>query len=136
MIASAITYRNLRSQLKGRLRCLLPVENLARKTRFSTVIIMGDEVPRKMAQILRGGVDELNIVSRLRKSDIIARYGGEEFVIILPETGKQGAVIAAELSAEDEDHTEIIKNADYTMYKAKNLGRNQVVVYPSDEDQS
>jgi len=124
---------------------------------------MGDEVLRKMAQILRGGVDELNIISRLRKSDIIARYGGEEFVIILPETGKQGAAIAAErlrqevenytfrldgedvhitmsfgvaeLSPEDKDHTEIIKNADYAMYKAKNSGRNRVIVYPSDEDQ-
>ena len=125
---------------------------------------MGDEVLREMAQILKGGVDELNIVSRLRKSDIIARYGGEEFVIILPETGNQGAAVAAErlrqqvenytfrlngedvhltmsfgvaeLSAEDENHTEIIKNADYAMYKAKNSGRNRVVVYPSDEDQA
>jgi diguanylate cyclase (GGDEF)-like protein len=124
---------------------------------------MGDEVLRKTAQILRGGADELNIISRLRKSDIIARYGGEEFVIILPETGKQGAAIAAErlrqevenytfrldgedvhitmsfgvaeLSPEDKDHTEIIKNADYAMYKAKNRGRNRVIVYPSDEDQ-
>jgi diguanylate cyclase (GGDEF)-like protein len=124
---------------------------------------MGDEVLRQAAQILRGGVDELNIISRLRKSDIIARYGGEEFVIILPETGKQGAAIAAErlrqeienytfrlggedvhitmsfgvaeLSPEDKDYTEIIKNADYAMYKAKNSGRNRVIVYPSDEDQ-
>ncbi len=124
---------------------------------------MGDEVLRQTAQILRGGVDELNIISRLRKSDIIARYGGEEFVMILPETGKQGAAIAAErlreevenytfrldgedvhitmsfgvaeLSPEDKDHTEIIKNADYAMYKAKNSGRNRVIVYPSDEDQ-
>jgi diguanylate cyclase (GGDEF)-like protein len=124
---------------------------------------MGDEVLRITAQILRGGVDELDIVSRLRKSDIIARYGGEEFVIILPETGKKGAAVAAErlrkevedytfrlngedvhitmsfgvaeLTPEDEDHTEIIKNADYAMYKAKNSGRNRVIVYPSDVDQ-
>jgi len=125
---------------------------------------IGDEVLRTTAQILRGGIDEIDIISRLRKSDIIARYGGEEFVIILPETGKRGAAIAAErlrqeiekytftldgeevhitmsfgvaeLSPADRDHTEIIKNADYAMYKAKNSGRNRVEVYPSDEDQS
>jgi diguanylate cyclase (GGDEF)-like protein len=124
----------------------------------------GDEVLRITAQILSGGIDELNIISRLRKSDIIARYGGEEFVIILPETGKQGAAIAAErlrqeienytfkldgedvhmtmsfgvaeLSPTDKDHTEIIKNADYAMYKAKNSGRNRVVVYPSEDDRT
>jgi len=42
----------------------------------------------------------------------------------------------AELSAEDENHTEIIKNADYAMYKAKNLRRNRVAAHPSDEDQA
>ena len=125
---------------------------------------IGDEVLRTTAQILSGGIDELDIISRLRKSDIIARYGGEEFVIILPETGKRGAVVAAErlrqeiekytftldgekahitmsfgvakLSPTDKDHTEIIKNADYAMYKAKNSGRNRVEVYPSEDDQS
>ena len=125
---------------------------------------IGDEVLRTTAQILSGSIDELNIISRLRKSDIIARYGGEEFVVILPETGKTGAAIAAErlrkkienhtftlhgekvhitmsfgvaeLSPTDEDHTEIIKNADYAMYKAKNSGRNRVVVYPAEENQT
>jgi diguanylate cyclase (GGDEF)-like protein len=125
---------------------------------------IGDEVLRTTAQILSGSIDELNIISRLRKSDIIARYGGEEFVVILPETGKTGAAIAAErlrkkiekytftldgekvhitmsfgvaeLSPADSDHTEIIKNADYAMYKAKNSGRNRVMVYPPDSDQN
>lgn len=125
---------------------------------------IGDEVLRTTAQILSGSIDELNIISRLRKSDIIARYGGEEFVVILPETGKTGAAIAAErlrkkiekytftlhgekvhitmsfgvaeLAPTDKDHTEIIKNADYAMYKAKNSGRNRVVVYPAEENQT
>ena len=125
---------------------------------------MGDEVLRDMARILSGGTDELKVISRLRKSDVVARYGGEEFVIILPETGKQGAAVAAErlrseiaghtfqlagedvhitmsfgvaeLSPQDRDHSEIIKNADYAMYKAKNSGRNRVVVYPSGNGRS
>jgi diguanylate cyclase (GGDEF)-like protein len=123
---------------------------------------IGDEVLRTTAQILSGSIDQLNIISRLRKSDIIARYGGEEFVVILPETGKMGAAIAAErlrkgieeytftldgekvhmtmsfgvaeLSPTDKNHTEIIKNADYAMYKAKNSGRNRVVIYPAEDD--
>jgi len=44
-------------------------------------------------------------------------------------------ILVAELLPTDKDHTEIIKNADYAMYKAKNGGRNRVIVYPSDEDQ-
>lgn len=32
----------------------------------------------------------------VRSVDLVARYGGEEFVIVLPETGKQGAIAFAE----------------------------------------
>jgi diguanylate cyclase (GGDEF)-like protein len=56
----------------------------------------GDEVLRQTAHILSGTMDELTVLSRLRKSDIVARYGGEEFVAILPETTEQGACLAAE----------------------------------------
>ncbi|UCD54870.1 MAG: sensor domain-containing diguanylate cyclase [Candidatus Omnitrophota bacterium] len=49
--------------------------------------LVGDEVLRRLAGILKVG---------LRKVDIVARYGGEEFGILLPETTKSNAFIAAE----------------------------------------
>ena len=43
---------------------------------------MGDQVLKEVAEVLRG---------QLRETDILARIGGEEFVLILPETGVEGA---------------------------------------------
>jgi diguanylate cyclase (GGDEF)-like protein len=118
----------------------------------------GDEVLRETARLLSGAVTELDVISRLRKSDIVARYGGEEFVVILPETGVEGARVAAEkmrvtiaehpfrvgdeevhitmsfgvaeVGPEDRDHNQIVKNADTAMYQAKSGGRNRVCAYP------
>ncbi|MBI4575611.1 MAG: GGDEF domain-containing protein [Planctomycetes bacterium] len=47
----------------------------------------GDRVLREMAEVLRGNVREV---------DTLARYGGEEFVVVLPATGRSGAVEIAE----------------------------------------
>jgi diguanylate cyclase (GGDEF)-like protein len=47
----------------------------------------GDDVLRGLAQRLR---------SRIREEDVVARFGGEEFLVILPDTGAEGAAIAAE----------------------------------------
>jgi len=118
----------------------------------------GDEVLRQSARVLSGALEDLNVISRLRKSDIVARYGGEEFVIILPETGREGAGVAAEkmrqgiekwkfrvegreigvtmsfgvaeLEPGKKNSAELIEHADFAMYGAKNTGRNRVVVYP------
>ncbi|GAG00004.1 unnamed protein product, partial [marine sediment metagenome] len=47
----------------------------------------GDALLRQLAQLLARDI---------RKADFVARYGGDEFVILLPHTGKKGAVVLAE----------------------------------------
>ncbi|HEX4419107.1 MAG TPA: EAL domain-containing protein [Kofleriaceae bacterium] len=52
---------------------------------------VGDDILRHIATVLTDDEDE----GRVRSSDIVARYSGEEFVLLLPETGKAGALIKA-----------------------------------------
>lgn len=47
----------------------------------------GDRILREVSNILQNSV---------RTSDFLYRYGGEEFLIVLPETGEQGALWVAE----------------------------------------
>jgi len=119
---------------------------------------VGDLVLMEIGGILAGQINELNVISRLRKSDIVARYGGEEFVVILPETDDRGACLAAEkmrnsvekhlfqikdckvkltmsfgvagLCLEGGDFKELVSHADEAMYLAKSSGRNCVKSYP------
>ncbi len=92
----------------------------------------------------------------LRKSDILGRYGGDEFIAFLPETDRKKAFRVAERLRRAVDSASIpssgstirvtisigiahfkdidalsidrvIKQADDSLYSAKNRGRNQVV---------
>jgi len=93
----------------------------------------------------------------LRKNDMLARYGGEEFVVIMPETDAAGAKKAAEkirqtiekieflykketvrvtvsigvtqVEEKDTSHLQVFERADVAVYKAKEKGRNQVLVH-------
>ncbi len=108
---------------------------------------MGDQLLRELGDILK---------ERLRRSDMAARYGGEEFVLLLPETSKEGAMIAAEnirkhiaeypfkgrdtqperlvsvsvgvatFNQNGEDAPNLIHQADQALYRAKHSGRNRV----------
>ena len=85
----------------------------------------------------------------LRSADSAYRYGGEEFVVILPETGVEGAVHIAERVREcfaarrfgsdmmtvsigvaeylvGEQSADILRRADANLYCAKRSGKNQV----------
>jgi diguanylate cyclase (GGDEF)-like protein len=106
----------------------------------------GDKALAQIAKLLK---------SATRTADSVSRYGGEEFAMILPETAKPAAIEVAEriradlenisvsaflaephpitlsigVSTFPDDGTTcevIINAADKALYRAKELGRNQV----------
>jgi diguanylate cyclase (GGDEF)-like protein len=109
---------------------------------------VGDEVLMMMTE---------TAMNYLRNVDVLGRFGGEEFVALLPETDSKSALITAERIREnieqitiavdgklvsitvsigvssyqkgDANIDALMKRADKALYKAKNQGRNRVIVH-------
>lgn len=108
----------------------------------------GDYVLKTVADLMK---------QAFRKTDLLYRYGGEELIMIMPETNIEGAIIPVQrLRRMVEEYpfeynnvkakvtvsigltmnyqqfntaADILKSADDSLYKAKESGRNRVVLY-------
>ncbi len=137
----------------GHMGCLMIDIDHFKKINDEFGHLVGDQVLRQLADIMRANV---------RTIDIPARYGGEEFVMVLPETGENGVeVVGNKLLKAVENHEfvsqtnpevpfpvrltvsiggshyphseirsaeSLLDSADQALYNAKNGGRNQLAL--------
>ena len=117
--------------------------------------LAGDETLKHVAGIVMG---------EIRTIDIAVRYGGEEIVVVLPETGKVNALVLGERIRKKVEETKheyegqnisvtisgglatfpidatdtesLIKNADIAVYRAKEEGKNNIIVFSERRDKS
>lgn len=101
---------------------------------------VGDQVLQQVSDVLR---------KQIREKDIVGRYGGEEFLVLMPDTGPEGAMLAAEKlrqsisdrmtqpkqltisigvagTSEAATLDRALVRADKALYRAKGEGRNCV----------
>jgi diguanylate cyclase (GGDEF)-like protein len=115
--------------------------------------LLGSETLKRIGQIMK---------TTFRVTDILAKYGGDEFAIVLPQTDKVGAYLAAERLRENiekepfpgaskqpgrkitvslgisgfpehgDNWETILEKADGALYQAKESGRNRSLIYNDD----
>lgn len=143
--------RNLEKLIKGEI-------NKGKEGRFSLVLFdvdnfkrindtyghgMGDEVLKGLAHLAK---------TTIREGDVVGRWGGEEFIIWLPKTKSEEALLIAErLRFNIQEHTfderfgvtcsfgvsefhtdmdfdALLHRVDDVLYRAKNEGKNRVIL--------
>ena len=103
-----------------------------------------------------------SLSAAVRGGDFVGRYGGEEFLILLPDTGREGAAAVAEkiratiadlrlngmgssvtvslgvavMPDDAHDSEQLVRMADRALYLAKSLGRNQVTLAAATNEKS
>lgn len=109
--------------------------------------LVGDHVLREFSNLLR---------ECIRNQDFVGRWGGEEFIIVMPDIdleqatknaerlrsmiekhdfGEAGQITASfgiSVSIDNDTQESLVQRADESLYKAKQQGRNQIVVETSD----
>lgn len=100
----------------------------------------GDELLKKLANLLVGGI---------RTVDMVFRYGGEEFTVFLPETLKEGGIEVAKrlvnlarqnlpttvsfglasYPQDAETAEDLLKKADAALYQAKTSGKDRLCLW-------